>query len=246
MYRSMCESIALRTRGVPCRRSCARRGEGPWGRHPRAASFWPCSFDYLDVAASFLDVEAAILDDPRAWVPGLLRAAEDRGQHLLAEVGFAVDTRRIDKGVEIELGAPIRIPSKTALPMTWRATRPEGLFPQLDADVEVASLGANRTQLSVSARYRTPMGAGVGCSTERCCIGWPRRPSRTSSTRRRKVAHRKAREIRAVAVPACSKASLAATTSAFGLAPSGQVGYRGLARRRSAHPVLVRRTTHDE
>jgi hypothetical protein len=124
---------------------------------------------YLDIAASFRDVEAAILDDPERWVPGLLRAAEDRGQHLLAEVGFAVDTRRIDKRVEIELGAVTRTPSKTVLPMTWRATRPEGLFPQLDADVEVALLGANRTQLSVSARYRTPMGA-VGRMLDRALL----------------------------------------------------------------------------
>jgi len=114
---------------------------------------------YLDIAASFHDVEGAILDDPETWVPGLLRAAEHGGQHLLAEVGFAVDTRRIDKQVQIELGAPIRTPSKTVLPMTWRATRPEGLFPHLDADIEVASLGADRTQLSISARYRAPMGA---------------------------------------------------------------------------------------
>ena len=124
---------------------------------------------YLDIAASFPDVEAAILDDPERWIPGLLRAAEDRGQHLLAEVGFAVDTRRIDKQVEIELGAAIRTPSKTVLPMTWRATRPEGLFPQLDADVEVASLGADRTQLSISARYRAPMGA-VGRVLDRALL----------------------------------------------------------------------------
>ena len=124
---------------------------------------------YLDIAASFPDVEAAVLDDPEAWVPGLLRAAEDRGQHLLAEVGFVVDTRRIDKQVEIELGAPFRTPSKTVLPMTWRATRPEGLFPHLDADLEVASLGADRTQLSISARYRAPMGA-VGRMLDRALL----------------------------------------------------------------------------
>jgi len=124
---------------------------------------------YLDIAASFQNVEAAILDDPEAWVPGLLRAAEDRGQRLLAEVGFAVDTRRIDKQVQIELGAPFRTPSKAVLPMTWQATRPEGLFPQLDADIEVASLGADRTQLSISARYRAPIGA-VGRLLDRALL----------------------------------------------------------------------------
>jgi len=57
-------------------------------------------------------------------LPHLLRAAEDRGQRLLAEVGFAVDTRRIDKQVQIELGAPFRTPSKAVLPMTWPVRMP--------------------------------------------------------------------------------------------------------------------------
>jgi hypothetical protein len=114
---------------------------------------------FLDLAAPFDNVETALLDHAEAWVPGLLRAAEDRGQRLLAEVGFAVETRRIDKGVEIRIGTPYRIPSKTLLPMTWRATTAERLFPQLDADLEVAALGPRRTQLSISARYRPPMGA---------------------------------------------------------------------------------------
>jgi hypothetical protein len=73
-------------------------------------------------------------------------------------VGFAVEERRIDKEVEIRLGTPYRLNSKTLLPMTWSATGPERLFPQLDADIEVAAIGS-RTQLSISARYRPPMGS---------------------------------------------------------------------------------------
>jgi hypothetical protein len=42
--------------------------------------------------------------------------------------------------------------------MTWHATGVETLFPSLEADLEVAALGASRTQLSVSARYRPPLG----------------------------------------------------------------------------------------
>ena len=106
---------------------------------------------FLDLAVPFEDVEASLLDDPERWVPGMLRAAEDRGERLLADVGFSVDRRRIAKKVEIQLGTPYRIPSKTLLPMTWRATGPGGVFPDLDADVEVAALGPRRTQLSISA-----------------------------------------------------------------------------------------------
>lgn len=114
---------------------------------------------YLELALPFEDVERALLADPGAWVPGLARDAEQRGERLLAEVGFTVAETRIDKRVEIELGNPHRMPTKTILPMSWRAAGAESLFPALDADLEVAGLGPNRTQLSISARYRPPMGA---------------------------------------------------------------------------------------
>ncbi len=124
---------------------------------------------FLDLTVPFEAVEGSLLDHSETWVPGLLRAAEDRGERLLAEVGFAVEARRIDKEVEIRLGTPYRIPSKTLLPMTWSATGAERMFPQLDADIEVAALGPKRTQLSISARYRPPMGA-VGRALDRAML----------------------------------------------------------------------------
>ena len=124
---------------------------------------------YLEIAAPFDEVEATLLDHPGRWVPGLLRVAEEEGERLLAEVGVALETRRIHKEVEIGLGAPYRFPSKTVLPMTWRATGAERLFPQLDADIEVAALGMSRTQLSISARYRPPMGV-VGRALDRAIL----------------------------------------------------------------------------
>ncbi len=114
---------------------------------------------YLELPLPFADVERALLDEPEAWVPGLARDAERRGERLLAEVGFTVADARIDKRVEIRFGTPHRMPTKTVLPMSWRAVGAEGLFPALDADLEVAGLGPTRTQLSISARYRPPMGA---------------------------------------------------------------------------------------
>lgn len=115
---------------------------------------------YLELPMPFEEAERALLTEPHAWVPGLARDAEHRSEGLLAEVGFHLaEDRRIGKRVEIELGTPHRMPSKTVLPMVWRATSAESLFPSLDADLEVASLGPHRSQLSISARYRPPMGA---------------------------------------------------------------------------------------
>jgi len=114
---------------------------------------------YLDLAVPSEDVERALLDKPAAWVPGIALAAEAGGQRLLAEVGFDVDaTRRVDREVEIEIGEPYVLPSKTMLPIAWKATSAGRIFPQLEADIEIAALGSNRSQLSISARYRPPLG----------------------------------------------------------------------------------------
>lgn len=124
---------------------------------------------YLDLDVPYETVEASLVDDPGAWVPGLMRDAEERGNRLLAEVGFATETRRIDREVEIRVGTPYRIPSKTLLPLSWTATRSERMFPQLDADIEVGALGSSRTQLAISARYRPPMGA-LGRALDRAML----------------------------------------------------------------------------
>ncbi|MGH2527991.1 MAG: hypothetical protein ACRDH0_01415 [Actinomycetota bacterium] len=125
---------------------------------------------FLDLPLSYEEVEARLLAAPEAWVPSLARDSDDRGVQLLAEVGLPFDeAHRLDKRVEIVLGPPYRIPGRTLLPLTWRATGPGRLFPSLDADVEVAAVGPHRTQLSISARYRPPFGA-VGRALDRALL----------------------------------------------------------------------------
>ena len=102
-------------------------------------------------------VEAALLRNPETWVPGLARDANHHGDALLAEVGFGDDVR-VARKVEIEFGEPIRMPSKTVIPLHWAAAGATGLFPALDADLEVAPLSPSRTQLAMSARYVPPLG----------------------------------------------------------------------------------------
>src|SRR5712692_649296 len=88
-------------------------------------------------------VERALLDAPGSWVPGLAHEANKRGDTLLADVGFCGDAR-IARQVAIEFGHPVRIASKTVLPLRWSATGATGLFPSLDADLEIAPLGPDR------------------------------------------------------------------------------------------------------
>jgi hypothetical protein len=140
-------------------------------RCPRSARILNGMFAryYLELARPFESVEGALLSRSAEWVSGLAKAANARGDRLLAEVGFGAEERRIEKQVEIETGQPFRLASKTVLPISWKATGPGVLFPVFEADIEVAPLGRQRTQLSLSARYRPPLGA-VGRAIDRALL----------------------------------------------------------------------------
>jgi hypothetical protein len=56
------------------------------------------------------------------------------------------------------MGTPVHTGGKTVLPLRWTPIGSPGLFPALEADLEVAPLASNRTQLAMSARYVPPMG----------------------------------------------------------------------------------------
>ncbi len=113
-------------------------------------------------------VEEALTRSPEAWMPGLALEATHRGDVLLADVGFG-EHSRIARQVAMELGAPVTMPTKTVVPLRWTPTAGTGLFPALDADLEIAPLGAHRTQLAMSARYVPPLGA-LGRAIDRALL----------------------------------------------------------------------------
>ncbi len=127
-------------------------------------------------------VERALTQAPDAWLRGLASEANHRGDTLLAEIGFG-DRIRVARTVAIELGDPVHTAGKVVLPLRWTPTDAPGLFPALEADLEVAPLPPDRTQLAMSARYVPPLGPlGQGRSTAPSCTASLRRRSRTSST----------------------------------------------------------------
>lgn len=104
------------------------------------------------------DLEEALLSVPETLIPGIAIVADDRGQHLLADLGFALDGHRVSKQVQIGVGKPVESAARTWIPISWRATGPTGFFPVLDGELELASLGPRLTQLSLSGRYQPPLG----------------------------------------------------------------------------------------
>jgi hypothetical protein len=113
-------------------------------------------------------VERVLMRDPQLWMPGLASKANYHGDALLAEVGFGDDVR-VERKVAIELGEVVRMPSKTVVPLRWSASGAAGLFPALEADLEIAPLGPHLTQLAMSARYVPPLGA-VGRAIDRAVL----------------------------------------------------------------------------
>ena len=113
-------------------------------------------------------VEDALTQAPETWVPGLAEQANHRGDSLLAEVGFGDDVR-VARRVAIEFGQPVRAASKLVLPLRWSAAGASGLFPALEADLEVAPLGPHRSQLAMSARYEPPFGP-IGRAIDRTLL----------------------------------------------------------------------------
>ena len=123
---------------------------------------------FVEVPLSPEDVARALARDPHGWLPGLAERANHRGDVLLAEVGFG-EVVRIRRTVVVELGDSVRSGSKIVFPLQWAASGASGLFPSLDADLEVAPLRPGRTQLAMSARYDPPFGA-MGRAIDRAVL----------------------------------------------------------------------------
>jgi hypothetical protein len=113
---------------------------------------------YVELPHDLGALETALLSAPNDVIPSIARRADEQGQHLLAEVGFAIEGHRVSKRVEIEVGPAVQSKTKTWLPISWHATGTRGLFPVLEGDLELAPLSLHRTQLSLSARYQPPLG----------------------------------------------------------------------------------------
>jgi|SRR5919204_2195193 hypothetical protein len=106
---------------------------------------------------------------PRTLVESFAVEAIDHGHTVLAEVGFPVAGRRVGKQVEIELGDAVETPSRTWLPLVWRATGAGGLFPSLEGELEAAPLGKDLTHIGLSARYKPPFGV-LGTTLDRMLL----------------------------------------------------------------------------
>ena len=124
---------------------------------------------YIELSLPVAKVEQALVSSPAGWLSAMAGEAQARGDGLLGEVGVGPLGIRLQRQVRIRLGEPMQFPSMTSLPLTWEPVGLEGVLPQLDANLELGSLGEDRTQLAISARYRPPLGV-VGRAVDRVLL----------------------------------------------------------------------------
>lgn len=93
----------------------------------------------------------ALIGGPRKWFPRL-------GGKNVSAVGVHIAGVPVRKRVVVELGTPVKTSTWTVIPLTWKATFPEKLFPTLDGKIELAPVDKGVTRLTVSGMYKPPLG----------------------------------------------------------------------------------------
>ena len=100
----------------------------------------------------FDEVEGAFLEG-RTLLPELMKVAVEEENDVTARMGVGF----LSKKVSVRAGVPLREPGRLVVPIRVMALGAEGLFPQLDADLEVRP-AAGGTTVRLAGAYRPPFG----------------------------------------------------------------------------------------
>lgn len=88
---------------------------------------------------------------PRRWFPRL-------GESNRYAVGPRVAGLPIKKRVTVEAGEPVTTGQWIGIPVRWKASFPERLFPVMEGKIELAPVDGVTTRLTVSGMYEPPLG----------------------------------------------------------------------------------------
>lgn len=115
---------------------------------------------YVELRHPLAVVQSALLEEsPESWIPGLLADGAETERRLLAEVAIEIAHHPLRKKGWITVGPSAPLGVGLVIPVEWRAAWAEHLFPRVEADIQLAPLGAALTQLSINARYEPPLAA---------------------------------------------------------------------------------------
>lgn len=132
---------------------------------PHSESMFVYYFVPLDLGP-FWRVEWAFVE-VLDTLPEAADFAYRRGEEV--RVRLSVDGGPAAKEVRLAVGEPFRGDDQTAAPITWEATGTPGLFPRMEADLLVTSLGPDLTHLALRGSYKPPLGP-VGAALDRMIL----------------------------------------------------------------------------
>jgi hypothetical protein len=115
--------------------------------------------DYAFVPLPSERVCARIAANHGEWLSALAVGAAREGESLRLRVGPIESLPMLGKTVTLHAEQPIERGEVTVVPLTWHATGSQGLFPVLNADLEVAALSPTFTQLTLRGHYEPTLGA---------------------------------------------------------------------------------------
>ena|ERR1700694_90486 len=115
---------------------------------------------FAEITEPFEAVEKVFLRSPRTWLPDAPVSGSQPGLDA-GEIEVHIGAAGLTKKVQITFGQPSRRPTKTSIPVSWHATGPSSLFPQLEGILEISNFGPRETLLVLMAEYQPPLG-GLG------------------------------------------------------------------------------------
>ncbi len=91
------------------------------------------------------------MSGPRKWFPRLSGKS-------VGTVGVHIAGVPVRKRVVVTLGEPVKTATWTVIPLDWKATFPEQLFPRMTGRIELAPVDKMVSRLTVSGMYEPPLG----------------------------------------------------------------------------------------
>jgi hypothetical protein len=86
-----------------------------------------------------------------------VEAAHSEEEKVLVRIGPG-GPGWLGKVVAVDFATPRGTDDDLVIPVSWEATGPTGLFPRFKGELHVSAVDPDRTELSLSGRYRPPLG----------------------------------------------------------------------------------------
>lgn len=106
------------------------------------------------VERRFVDVIPAFTSTAGPWLPEVVQRSVEKTDKLTTRFGAGP----LSKRVSVKMGRARQTGRRFVVPIRIMATGPEGLFPHLDANVEVRALSSGDVEIRLVGTYRPPLG----------------------------------------------------------------------------------------